>query len=188
MQCQEFCFSLRSLLSSTQSISKWGKAFFESLLGLGVHSWPYHIRLAWLFCFFWYSKPTANCYHCIIYANLNCCKQKPKSFTREIRNFDDIDLDGLNGTLSNADWNDVFDASLFDIVVIYQRFFSILLSTVESFIPDICWLRNKPWMTGQICKAVRKRDRVVSQSDSQVKKHWSWGEFVKLVYKLSFLL
>ena len=133
-------------------------------------------------------SPTANCYHCINYANLNCRKQKPKSFTREIRNFDDIDLDGLNGTLSNADWNDVFDASLFDIVVIYQRFFSILLSTVESFIPDICWLRNKPWMTGQICKAVRKRDRVVSQSDSQVKKHWSWGEFVKLVYKLPFLL
>ena len=83
-------------------------------------------------------SPTANCYHSIIYANLNCRKQKPKSFTREIRNFDDMDLDGLNGTLSNADWNDVFDASLFDIVVIYQRFFSILLSTVESFIPNFC--------------------------------------------------
>ena len=83
-------------------------------------------------------SPTANCYHSIIYANLNCRKQKPKSFTSEIRNFDDIDLDGLNGTLSNADWKDVFDASLFDIVVIYQRFFSILLSTVESFIPNFC--------------------------------------------------
>ena len=79
-------------------------------------------------------SPTANCYHCINYANLNCRKQKPKSFTREICNFDDIDLDGLNGTLSNADWNDVFDASLFDIVVIYQRFFSILLSTVAQLL------------------------------------------------------
>ena len=59
-----------------------------------------------------------------------------------------------------------------------KDFFSILLSTVESFIPDICWPRNKPWMTGQICKAVWKHDRVVSQSDSQVKKHWSWGKFV----------
>ena len=29
----------------------------------------------------------------------------------------------------------VFDAALFDIDGIYQRFFSILLSTVESFIP-----------------------------------------------------
>ena len=27
-------------------------------------------------------------------------------------------FDGLNGTLSNADWNDVFDATLFDINVI----------------------------------------------------------------------
>ena len=79
-------------------------------------------------------SPPASCDHFIIHANLNCRKQKPKSFTREIWNFDDIDLDGLNGTLSNADWNDVFDAALFDIDVIYQRFFYILLSTVESFI------------------------------------------------------
>lgn len=27
-------------------------------------------------------------------------------------------FDGLKGTLSNADWNDVFDATLFDINVI----------------------------------------------------------------------
>ena len=38
-----------------------------------------------------------------------------------------IDLDGLNGTLSNADWSDDFDAALFGIDVIYQRFFSLLL-------------------------------------------------------------
>ena len=68
------------------------------------------------------SQPTNND-HCIIYANLNCRKEKPTSFTREIWNFNDIDLDGLNGTLSNADWNDVFDAALFDIDVIYHRFF-----------------------------------------------------------------
>ena len=30
-----------------------------------------------------------------------------------------IDLDGLNGTLSNADWNDDFDAALFGIDVIH---------------------------------------------------------------------
>ena len=34
-----------------------------------------------------------------------------------------IDLDGLNGTLSNADWNDDFDDALVGIDVIYQRFF-----------------------------------------------------------------
>ena len=30
-----------------------------------------------------------------------------------------IDLDGFNGTLSNADWNDDFDAALFGIDVIH---------------------------------------------------------------------
>ena len=75
-----------------------------------------------------------------------------------------IDLDGLNGTLSNADWSDDFDAALFGIDVIYQRFFSLLLSPVEPFIPHkkvIIRPRDK-WMTGQICQAIRKRDRLKS--------------------------
>ena len=42
---------------------------------------------------------------------------------RSLKSINDIDLDGLNSSLSNADWNDVFDASLFDIGVIHQRFF-----------------------------------------------------------------
>ena len=50
------------------------------------------------------------------------------------------------------------------IDVIYQRFFSILLRTVESFIPHkkvIIRPRDK-WMTGQIRQAIRKRDRLKS--------------------------
>ena len=79
-------------------------------------------------------SPPANCDHCIIYANLNCQKHKPKSFSREIWNLNDVDIDGLNSTLSSVDWNDVFDATPLDIDVIYQRFFSLFVSTVESFI------------------------------------------------------
>ena len=69
-----------------------------------------------------------------------------------------IDLDGLNGTLSNADWSDDFVAALFGIDVIYQRFFSILLSPVESFIPHkkvIIRPRDK-WMTSNIRQAKQK--------------------------------
>ena len=60
---------------------------------------------------------------------------KPKSFSREIWNFNDVDIDGLNSTLTSVDWNYVFDATPFDIDVIYQRFFFFFVSTVESFIP-----------------------------------------------------
>ena len=63
-------------------------------------------------------SPPANCDHCIIYANLNCQKHKPKSFSREIWNFNDVDSDGLNSTLASVDWNDVFDAVLLIIDVI----------------------------------------------------------------------
>ena len=124
-------------------------------------------------------SPPASFDHFIIYANLYCRKQKPKSFTREIWNFDDIDLDGLNGTLSNADWNDVFDAVLFDTDVIYQRFFSILLSTVEFFTPHkkvIIGPLDKLWMTGQIRKAVRKRDRLL-KTYSKYKSPTSWDRY-----------
>ena len=48
-------------------------------------------------------SPPANCDHSIIYANLNCQQHQPKSFSREIWNFNDVDIDGLNSTLSSVD-------------------------------------------------------------------------------------
>jgi len=50
--------------------------------------------------------------------------------------------------------------------IIYANFnfFSILLNTVESFIPHekvIIRPRDKQWITGQIRKAVQKRDRLL---------------------------
>ena len=59
----------------------------------------------------------------------------------------------------------VFDPALFDIYVIYQRFFSILLSTVESFISHkkvSIPPRDKPWTTGRIRQTIRERDRLIS--------------------------
>lgn len=50
-------------------------------------------------------SPTASCDHCIIYGNLYCHEQKPKSFER--------DLEIVYIALTpNADWNDLFDAAL----------------------------------------------------------------------------
>ena len=61
---------------------------------------------AWLFCFVWYSQSNSQLwYHCIIYGNLYCHEQKPKSFER--------DLEIVYIALTpNADWNDLFDAAL----------------------------------------------------------------------------
>ena len=62
-------------------------------------------------------SPPANCDHCIIYAKKNPNLLPGRSGILMILIFD-----GFNGTLSNADWNDVFDAAFFDINVIYQRY------------------------------------------------------------------
>ena len=35
----------------------------------------------------------------------------------------DVDIDGLNSTLSSVDWNDVFDATPFDMTSFIKDFF-----------------------------------------------------------------
>ena len=149
--------NLYKLVDNPTRITQTG----ESILGLIISDSPgFFVSSGTL-------SPPANCDHCIIYANLNCQKHKPKSFSREIWNFNDVDIDGLNSTLSNVDWNDVFDATPFDIDVIYQRFFYLFVGTVESFIPHknvTIRPRDKPWMTGQIRQSIRKRDRLLQSN------------------------
>ena len=55
-------------------------------------------------------------------------------------------FDGLNGTLSNADWNDVFDATLFDINV-------ILFSKMNNY-----------FERDENCQGFIKRDKYTYQS------------------------
>ena len=60
-----------------------------------------------------------------------------------------------------------------------KDFFSILSSTVESFIPHkkvIIRPCDKPWMTGQIRKAVRKRDRLL-KTYSKYKSPTPWDRY-----------
>ena len=94
------------------------------------------------------------------------------------------------------DWNDVFDPTPFDINVIYQRFFSLFVSTVESFIPHknvTIRPRDKPWMTGQIRQSIRKHDRLL-KIYSKHKSLLSWDRYrvqrnlvVCLVRKAKFI-
>ena len=90
-------------------------------------------------------------------------------FSREIWNFNDVDLDGLNSTLSSVVWNDVFDAALFN--------------TLTLFIKDVFLYRNliirprdKPWMTGHICQSIRKRHRLL-KIHSKCKPPVSWDRY-----------
>ena len=49
------------------------------------------------------------------------------------------------------------------ILTLYGIFFSLFVSIVESFIPGIIVTirpRDKPWMTKEILRATRKRDRL----------------------------
>ena len=60
-------------------------------------------------------------------------------------------------------------------------FFCILLNTVESFMPHekvIIRPRDKPWMTGQIPKAVQKRDRLLKTYSKSVNhRPTSWDSY-----------
>ena len=66
-------------------------------------------------------SPLANCDHIIIYANMDIALSKPKSFKRIVRNYKNVDVNGLIAALLNANWNDVFINSLDTIDSVYDK-------------------------------------------------------------------
>ena len=109
-------------------------------------------------------SPLANCGHNIVLAILNCRSYKPKSFKRKVWNFNDIDSCALNNALLDANWDEIFCVMTDDVDELYEQFSSLFLSIVESFIPHknvTIPPRDKPWMTSEIRRAIRKRDRLL---------------------------
>ena len=47
-------------------------------------------------------SPPANCDHNIIYANMDIALSKPKSFKRIVRNYNNVNVNGLIAALLNA--------------------------------------------------------------------------------------
>ena len=86
---------------------------------------------------------------------------KCHAFKRQVWNFSNVDVSGLNNALLGFNWNQLFENQS-NIDVAYQKWYSQFRHIVERFIPlKIVPIKpkDKPWMTGEIRLAIRKRDR-----------------------------
>ena len=82
---------------------------------------------------------------------------KCHAFKRQVLNFSNVDVSGLNNALLDFNWNQLFENQS-NINVAYQKWYSQFRHIVERFIPlKIVPIKpkDKPWMTGEIRLAIR---------------------------------
>ena len=61
---------------------------------------------------------------------------KPKSFKRTVRNYKNVNVNGLIAALLNANWNDVFINSLDTIDSVYDKCLNLLNYIIDVYIPS----------------------------------------------------
>ena len=77
-----------------------------------------------------------------------------------------------------TDWNDIFIDNLvnINIDILYDKWISLFLSIIDSFIPSKMVTirpRDKPWMNGDIRRAMNKRNRLLNNF-SKNKSLFNW--------------
>ena len=92
----------------------------------------------------------------------------------------DGDYVAMNESILNTDWNFIEDRSIdYDIVV--QNVESKMQNFMETHIPRKTFIlrpRDKPWMTGRIRKAMKKRERIWKKfKRTNFECHWNSYKF-----------
>ena len=105
--------------------------------------------------------PVSNSDHSVIFCCFSLSYHKDRAFKRGVWNFNKADFTGLNATLSSAPWDTAFDVfdSIDDVVSYWSDLF---LTTAKEYIPFkevIIRPKDKPWITTEIKKLMRQRNR-----------------------------
>ena len=109
--------------------------------------------------------PIGLCHHCPIYATLNIALEKNKSYKRHIWLYKKADFNSLNDYILDLPWGIILstDSGVDDNLNMFNKVFTDICS---HFIPNKMVHvrpRDKPWMTGQIRRLLRKRNRYHKQ-------------------------
>jgi hypothetical protein len=149
------CNNLSQLIEEPTRISLHG----ETILDLIVTDSPgFFISSGTL-------SPPANCDHNIVFANLHVLTRKTKAYKRSVRNYNNVDVAGLNTALNVVNWDSAFNGHNETIDCIYDKWINLFNSIVDVYIPIkhvTIRPKDKPWMNGSIRTAIRKRDRLLS--------------------------
>jgi hypothetical protein len=95
-------------------------------------------------------------------AFLECPKMTSCSFTREIWQYENIDLELFNNKMNEINWNEKIDI-LDDVDDMVEEFTKLLLDIARQCIPTkTITVRDydKPWFNNDIRKEIRLRDRL----------------------------
>ncbi|CAG2244881.1 unnamed protein product [Mytilus edulis] len=107
------------------------------------------------------SPPLLNLDHCIIFCKLSLKVSKSRAFQRRVWDYKSADFNSLNTALLNAPFDSAYE--IFDDVNDIASYTSDLItSACSEFIPNkIVTIRHrdKPWMSNEVRRAIRKRDR-----------------------------
>ena len=124
-------------------------------------------------------SPPSNCDHNVVVGEMSIPIYRPKCFKRIVRNYVNVDQHQLNSVLASANWESTFSSITENIDEIYKRWLSLFLNVVECFIPSkvitIC-PNDKPWMSGTIHRAMRKRNRLLKKF-SNLKTSLNWQKY-----------
>ena len=79
-----------------------------------------------------------------------------------------------------SNWSSLFDGA-FDIDIVYNTWFAHFRTIIEKYIPlKIVTIRprDKPWMTGAVRRAIRKRNRQLRTHNNRPNEY-SWENYRK---------
>ena len=122
-------------------------------------------------------SPPSNCDHSVIFAQMNI-RFKCQSYKREVWNFSNVDVSALNKEILETDWNPLLN-NVYDIDHVYDVWISQFRDIVKKYIPlKLVTIRptDKPWISGEVRRAIRKRDRLLRIHNARQTAH-SWESY-----------
>ena len=117
------CNNLSQIINESTRITESG----ETILDLIITNSPRFFVNSGTF------SPPANCYHCFIFGKIDISLQKRKCFTRKVWNFANVDVETLNSSLSNCDWESILK-NHFDVDAVFEDWFSLFHTTIVKYV------------------------------------------------------
>ena len=120
--------------------------------------------------------PFSNIDHIPIYATLNLQYQKTVGvLTTQVWDYKNTDIDALVDTLRQTDWRAITDL---DVDEATESFTTTLLDAARQCIPrkSVRLKRDKPWVTSELRKNMKKRDRLFKTAQSR-QTEYDWARW-----------
>lgn len=118
--------------------------------------------------------------HCDIMATIRTKCKPPKTITRSVYSYKNVNWTTINNIIQNTDWNGIVTKN--DIDEICEAWTRKYLEIINGHIPNRAILTNRltpNWMTGRIKQCIRQRNRQHRKA-KRTNKPQDWEKFRKI--------